>query len=128
MIVGVGVDLVKPARIKEMIERHGDRFLQRVFTPKELEDCLGKANQNEKLAARFAAKEAMVKAIGIGMRNGITWLDIEIRNDGMGKPEVNTHGKCKQMLQILNVGVVHVSLSHVNEIAVAMIILEKSLH
>ncbi|NOZ62462.1 MAG: holo-ACP synthase [Calditrichaeota bacterium] len=128
MIIGIGVDIVNVSRLKISIERFGDRFLKRVFTSKELEDCLGKANQFEKLAARFAAKEATVKAIGIGLRNGITWQDIEVRNDGMGKPEIHSYGKCKQMLHVLSVSRVHVSLSHSDDSAIAMVVLEKKTH
>ena len=128
MIVGVGVDIVNVTRLKSAIERFGDRFLRRVFTEKELQDCLGKANQYERLAARFAAKEAVVKAIGIGLRNGITWQDVEVRNDGMGKPDIYTHGKCKQMMHVLSVNRIHVSLSHFDEMAIAMVVLEKKTH
>ncbi|OQX83893.1 hypothetical protein B6D60_09935 [candidate division KSB1 bacterium 4484_87] len=125
MIIGIGVDIVNVSRLKASVERFGDRFLKRVFTARELQDCLGNANQFEKLAARFAAKEAVVKAIGIGLRNGITWQDVEVRNDGMGKPEIHSYGKCKQMLHVLSVSRMHVSLSHDTDTAIAMIVLEK---
>ena len=78
MIVGTGVDIAEVARIKSAMERFGDRFLNRVFTPDEVRYATSKANAAERLAARFAAKEAAMKAIGTGLRHGVTWQDVEV--------------------------------------------------
>ena len=86
MIVGMGVDMAETSRIQEAVERHGERFLQRVFTPKEIEYCQRHRNRYERFAARFAAKEAAMKALGTGWRRGITWQDFEISNRPGGKP------------------------------------------
>jgi len=125
MIVGIGIDLVEIARLKRSIERFNERFLKRIYTVRELEYCQQKLIREKHYAVRFAAKEAMVKAIGIGVRNGITWQDIEVVNDGMGKPEIRTYGKCKQIMSILKVNRIHISLSHTENYGIAMVVLEK---
>ena len=125
MIVGIGIDLVEISRLKRSIERFNERFLKRIYTVRELEYCQQKLIQETHYAVRFAAKEAMVKAVGIGVRNGITWQDIEVVNDGMGKPEIRTYGKCKQILSILKVNRIHISLSHTENYGIAMVVLEK---
>ena len=78
MIVGTGVDIAEVGRIQAAVKRFGDRFLKRVFTPDEVRYCMGKPNAAERLAARFAAKEAGMKAIGTGLRHGVTWQDVEV--------------------------------------------------
>ena len=78
MIVGTGVDIAEVERIQAAVERFGDRFLRRVFTPAEVRYCMAKPNSAERLAARFAAKEAGMKAIGTGLRYGVTWQDVEV--------------------------------------------------
>ena len=125
MIVGIGIDLVEISRLKRSIERFNERFLKRIYTVRELEYCQQKLIQETHYAVRFAAKEAMVKAVGIGVRNGITWQDIEVVNDDMGKPEIRTYGKCKQIMSILKVNRIHISLSHTENYGIAMVVLEK---
>src|SRR5205809_1492537 len=85
MIVGTGVDITETARIEQALERHGDRFSRRIFTPLEIEYCERFKNKAERYAARFAAKEAAFKALGTGWRNGVRWLDVEVRNLPSGK-------------------------------------------
>jgi holo-[acyl-carrier protein] synthase len=86
MIIGTGIDLVNMERIERAVNRWGNLFLRRVFTEKEIEWCLKRTRPSECFAIRFAAKEAFLKAIGWGLRNGIQWIDIEVENDAMGKP------------------------------------------
>jgi holo-[acyl-carrier protein] synthase len=120
MIVGLGVDLVEVGRVKKTIDRWGERFLNRVFTFKEKSYCLKKAFPEQSLAARFAAKEAVLKAIGTGLSSGIGWKDIEIVNDISGKPEVSLGEKITKRIghkRIL------ISLSHTKEFAIAFAIL-----
>ena len=92
MIVGVGVDLAEVARICSSFDRFGPRFRDRIFTPIEIAYCESKANKYERYAARFAAKEAGMKAIGTGMRKGVRWLDFEVVNLPTGKPTLRFHG------------------------------------
>src|SRR5215831_15062781 len=93
MIVGTGVDITEVARIKAAVERFGERFLKRVFTPAEVQYCTSKANAEERLAARFAAKEAGMKAIGTGLRHGVTWQDVEVVRQPGGRPGLRLTGK-----------------------------------
>src|SRR3990172_9250612 len=88
MIVGIGADIAEVQRVREAIERHGERFLQRVFTAQEIGYCRRYRNVYERFAARFAAKEAAMKALGTGWRRGITWRDIEVTNAASGQPEL----------------------------------------
>ena len=86
MIYGIGIDLVKVKRIEEALERWGERFQNKVFTPGEIRYCLQKKNPSPNFAARFAAKEAFVKALGIGIRRGVHWKDVEVQRGSLGKP------------------------------------------
>jgi len=117
----VGVDLVEIARIERAIERWGERFLRRVYTPYEIAHCRGRIPE---LAVRFAAKEAVSKALGVGIwwRGGISWLDAEVRADPLGKPEVFLYGRARTRAESLGVGVWAVSLSHTGEHAIAMVV------
>ena len=92
MIVGMGVDLAEVPRIKHSIERFGDKFIQRIYTPAEIAYVERKANKFERYAARFAAKEAGMKAIGTGWRRGVRWQDFEVANLPSGKPTLLLHG------------------------------------
>lgn len=125
MTVGIGIDIVEVKRIKEAVEKFSDKFLQRIFTNRELDYCERKFNRFQHYAVRFAAKEAMVKAVGTGLRNGITWHDIEVLNDGFGKPAIASYRKNKQLLKLLHVKHVHVSLTHSELFGAAVVILEK---
>jgi holo-[acyl-carrier protein] synthase len=124
MIVGTGIDIAEVPRIEASIARFGDRFLQRVFTKAEREYCESKANRVERYAARFAAKEAAMKAIGTGWNHGVTWRDVEVCRQPGGRPTIAFHGKAAEFAAKL--GAVHtaLSLSHTAEYAIAQVILE----
>jgi holo-[acyl-carrier protein] synthase len=117
--IGHGVDLVLIGRIAQTFERHGDRFLQRVFTPAEASYCMANKRKTEHLAGRFAAKEAILKALGIGWRGSIAWTDMEIVNNAYGQPEVSLAGATLERAAQLGVSKVLVSISHTEEAAMA---------
>ena len=124
MIIGIGTDIIEVKRVKKAAIRFGDRFIQRIFTEYEIGYSENKANSFQHFAVRFAAKEALVKAMGIGLRDGILWRQIEIRNDDLGKPQIFCSGICKKILNELHVKSIHVSLSHIEKYGIATIILE----
>ncbi len=124
MIVGTGIDIAEVPRIAESIERFGDRFLHRVFTEEEIGYCDSKANRAERYAARFAAKEAAMKALGTGWSRGIRWRDIEVFRQPGSRPTIRFHGKAAEFAALLKVKNVALSLSHTPEQAVASVILE----
>lgn len=125
MIVGVGVDLAEVHRIRASFERFGARFRDRVYTPLEIAYCERKANKHERYAARFAAKEAGMKAIGTGMRGGVRWQDFEVTNLPSGKPTLRFHGKAAEYAERLGVTNIALSMTHTAETALAHVILEK---
>lgn len=118
--MGVGVDLVATARVQAAAERFGGRFLDRVFTPAERELCRA---DPARLAGRFAAKEALLKAVGTGLR-GFSWQELEIIADGAGAPVLRAHDRFARALAERGVGRVYLSISHTREYAVALAILE----
>jgi holo-[acyl-carrier protein] synthase len=124
MIVGTGIDIAEVPRIEASIARFGDRFLHRIFTEAEILYCESKANRIERYAARFAAKEAAMKAIGTGWNHGVAWRDVEVCRQPGGRPTIAFHGKAAAFAAKL--GAVHValSLSHTKEYAIAQVILE----
>lgn len=124
MIVGSGVDLCEVDRIRAAIERHGRRFVERIFTPAEIAYVDRKANRFQRYAARFAAKEAGMKAIGTGWRRGVRWRDFEVANLPTGKPTLRFHGAAAQFAERLGVRAVALSLTHTAETAMALVILE----
>jgi len=124
MIVGTGVDIAEVGRIRAAWERFGERFLKRVFTPEEARYCLGKPNAAERLAARFAAKEAGMKAIGTGLRHGITWHDVEVVRLPGQRPILKFSGKAAEFAARLGCKRTHLSLSHTTGQAIAYVILE----
>ena len=124
MIVGTGVDLAEVPRIKASIERYGQRFLNRIYTPGELAYVAGKGGKFERYAARFAAKEAGMKAIGTGWRRGVTWHDFEVANLPSGKPTLLFHGVAATVAAKMGVKNVSLSITHTAETAMAMLILE----
>jgi holo-[acyl-carrier protein] synthase len=124
MIVGTGIDLTEVPRIAQSIQRFGDRFLHRVFTEGEIRYCESKANRVERFAARFAAKEAGMKAIGTGWSHGVRWRDIEVCRQPGGRPTIAFHGKAAEFAAKLGVAHVALSLSHTPEMAIAQVILE----
>jgi holo-[acyl-carrier protein] synthase len=111
-VVAHGVDLVDCGRLAEVIERHGERFLRRVFTAAELAYCCGRKREIEHLAGRFAAKEAVLKVLGTGWRNGINWTDIEVVNAPSGRPIVHLAGRCRQLADEQGIATVLLSISH----------------
>lgn len=117
--VSHGVDLVDCQRLAEAIERHGQRFLDRVYTPHELAYCEGKKRRLEHLAGRFAAKEAVLKVLGTGWREGIAWTDIEVRNDPAGKPEIALTGRCAELAGEMGLDRILISISHIATHAIA---------
>jgi holo-[acyl-carrier protein] synthase len=124
LIIGSGVDLCEVDRIRKSIERFGEKFVQRIYTEREIAYVERKANKFERYAARFAAKEAGMKAIGTGWRRGITWHDFEVTNLATGKPTLAFHGAAAQVAAKLGVKNVSLSMTHTAETAMAMLILE----
>lgn len=124
MIVGTGIDLIEVPRIAAAIERYGQRFLQRIFTEGEIRYCESKANRVERFAARFAAKEAGMKALGTGWSRGVRWRDIEVRRQPGGRPTIAFHGKAAEFAQKMSVANVALSLTHTKDQAYAQVILE----
>ncbi len=124
MIVGTGVDLAEVPRIRAAIERFGPKFIERVYTPLEIAYVERKANKYERYAARFAAKEAGMKAIGTGWRHGVRWQDFEVANLPTGKPTLRFHGIAAQVAGKLGVKNVALSLTHTAELGMAHVILE----
>jgi len=124
MIVGTGIDIAEVGRIRETIKRHGERFLKRVFTEGEIQYCESKANRVERYAARFAAKEAGMKAIGTGWNNGVRWRDIEVARKPGGRPTLVLHGKAAEFAAKLGTTNIALSLTHTAEQAMAQVILE----
>jgi holo-[acyl-carrier protein] synthase len=124
MILGSGVDLCEVPRIEAAIARYGQRFVERIYTPLEIAYAESKANRFERFAARFAAKEAGMKALGTGWRGGITWKDFEVANLPSGRPTLRFHGKAAEIATRLGVKNVALSITHTKEQALAMVILE----
>ncbi|HLH04707.1 MAG TPA: holo-ACP synthase [Bryobacteraceae bacterium] len=124
MIIGIGTDLAEVPRVADSIARFGQRFLDRVYTPRERTYALSKANAAERFAARFAAKEAGMKAIGTGWRRGVRWQDFEVVNQASGRPILQLAGVARQIADDLGVRAVHLSLTHTKEMALAVVILE----
>lgn len=125
MIVGSGIDICEVPRIQASIERFGDKFIQRIFTAREIAYVSRKANKYERYAARFAAKEAGMKAIGTGWRKGVRWQDFEVVNEPSGKPTLLFHGKAKEFADRLGVTNIALSLTHTSEQGMASLVLER---
>ena len=122
-IRGHGVDLVEDARIARMVEDHGDRFLERIFTEGERTTAASADGWRiERLAARFAAKEAVLKALGTGWRGGIEWTDVEVVREPSGRPSVELHGEAAAVATRLGIGGWHLSLSHAGGFSIASVI------
>lgn len=124
MIVGTGVDIVEVPRVAAAIERFGQRFMERIYTEAEVRYCESKANKMERYAARFAAKEAALKAIGTGWRRGVRWRDIEVQREPGGRPTLVFSGKAAEFAARLGMKRASLSLSHTKEQAIAQVILE----
>ena len=124
MIVGTGVDLAEVDRIRESIERFGEKFLKRIYTEREIAYVERKANKYERYAARFAAKEAGMKAIGTGWRKGVRWQDFEVVNLPSGRPTLKLHGVAAEFAARLGVTNIQLSITHTTQSGLAYVILE----
>jgi holo-[acyl-carrier protein] synthase len=124
MIIGTGVDLAEVARIRESVERFGDRFLHRIFTEGEINYCQRRANCFESYAARFAAKEACMKALGTGWSHGVRWRDIEVVRPKGQRPTIQFHGEAAAIAAKIGTKNIALSITHTSEQALAHVILE----
>jgi len=118
-IFGIGTDIVECLRIAQMIERHGELFIGRVFTPHEIEFCSSRGQATQHYASRWAAKEAVLKALGTGWTRGISWRDIEVHNEPGGKPSILLGGGAREACERLEVARVMISISHCRTHALA---------
>jgi len=124
VIVGTGIDIAEVQRIRHAIERFGVRFLERIYTVGEIRYCKSKANSVERFAARFAAKEAAMKALGTGWNHGVRWRDCEVTRKPGSRPTLTLHGQAGEIAARLGVRNVSLSLTHTKEQAMAQVILE----
>ena len=116
--MGIGIDITEVSRIKSLAEQH-EQFLTRVYTEREINYCNKKKNKYQHFAARFAAKESVLKALGVGWSQEIKWTDIEVVNEPSGKPRINTYGKVKRLMEQKEVKEILISLSHTSHHAIA---------
>ncbi len=112
MILGIGTDIVEIVRIGQMIERHGEHFLQRVFTEEEIRYCQRRKESYQHFAGRWAAKEAVMKTLGTGWTKGVGWLDIEVATRRSGQPLINIHGTARDLAGQFGIDEVLISISH----------------
>jgi holo-[acyl-carrier protein] synthase len=124
MILGTGVDLAEVGRIRDAIERYGDRFVHRIYTAAEIAYVERKANRFERYAGRFAAKEAGMKAIGTGWKRGVRWQDFEVSNLPSGRPTLRLHGVAAELAEKMGVKSISLSITHTAEMGMAQVILE----
>jgi holo-[acyl-carrier protein] synthase len=124
VIVGIGIDLAEVDRIREAIERHGRRFIERIYTEKEIAYVERKANKYERYAARFAAKEAGMKAVGTGWKRGVRWRDFEVTNLPSGRPTLQLYGEAAKFAENLGVRNIALSITHTAAQGMAIVILE----
>ena len=124
MIYGIGIDLVDIRRMEKVIERWGARFVNRVFTADEVKICEKRAFPPASFALRFAAKEAFSKALGLGMKEGLRWRDIEVFHYPGGRPGLKTHGRSSEICREGNIAGIHLSLSDEKDYGMAMVLLE----
>ncbi|MBN2282438.1 MAG: holo-ACP synthase [Deltaproteobacteria bacterium] len=126
MIGSIGIDLVEIERIKRIISKWNGRFLRRIFTESEIAYCESNREPSRHYAARFAAKEALFKSLGAGIGGEMRFTDVEVRNEGTGRPELELHGTVRDRMKAAGFTAVHVSLSHTDMNAVAVVALEKN--
>lgn len=126
MIYGIGTDIVAIDRFQRFLDAGNSALLERLFTDAEQTRCRSRKDAASCLSGRFAAKEAFLKALGTGLRDGISWLDMEVTNDALGKPELQLSGKAAEQYQAHNIISTHLSISHDGGSAVAMVILESA--
>ncbi len=126
MIVGIGVDIVEVARMRTAVERYGDHFVKRVFTDDETRYCRRCAHPEQRFATRFAAKEAALKALGVGWTQGVQFTEVEVVTNELGAPSLVFSGRALELSRELGVGRIHVSLTHHRDFAIAQVLLEGS--
>ncbi len=125
MVLGLGTDLMETRRVQESIDRYGDRFLERIFTPEEIAYCQRKRkNAAESFAARFAAKEAGAKALGTGISRGVSWKEFEVRREASGRPTLHLSGRAAELAEAMGVRRIQLSLTHSRELALAVVVAE----
>ncbi len=124
MILGLGTDLIEIARVQASLDRFGERFMARVFTPSEIEYCMRKKQAAESFAARFAAKEAGAKALGTGISRGVSWKEIEVRRLPGQRPTLHWSGRAEELAKEMGVSRTSLSLSHGREVAMAVVVIE----
>ncbi len=124
MTIGIGVDLISVERIQKAMERSGERFKNRVFTTIEQAYCEAMKLKYQHYAARFAAKEAVMKSFGIGWSKGVAWTDIEVINLDSGQPTIKLHGRVAEIAREKNASIVHVTISHQGGYAIATAVAE----
>jgi holo-[acyl-carrier protein] synthase len=118
-IIGIGTDIIECLRIGQMIERHGELFITRVYTAHEIQYCQSRKQATQHFAGRWAAKEAVLKALGTGWRKGISWRDVEIRNEPGGRPVVALRGGARDVVEQLGITEMLISISHCRSHATA---------
>ena len=123
-VASIGIDIVEVERVAEIIARHGDRFLTRVFTPREVLYCRSRKRKNEHFAARWAAKEAAVKALRSAFEGAVGWHDIEVAKGEMGEPVLRLRGGAAALAEKQGIERLHLTISHVRELAVACVVAE----
>jgi len=126
VIAGIGIDIVDIGRVESLLSRYGDRFVQRVFTDEEAAYARKSVKPAERLAGRFAIKEAVLKAFGTGKSQGIRWRDIETVRGRMGRPQVKLYGKAANYLKLINGNTVHSTITHDGGKAVAFVVIERT--
>ncbi len=124
VVIGLGTDLIEIARIERSVERFGDAFLQRVYTPGEIAYCKRKKNAAESLAARFAAKEAGAKALGTGISRGVSWTEFEVTRLPGRRPELHLSGRAAEIAAALRIRRISLSLSHSRTVSIAVVVAE----
>jgi holo-[acyl-carrier protein] synthase len=125
MISGIGVDIVDVAAIASSINEYGNRYLEKMFTPQEIQYCSAVPTSAQRYAARIAAKEAAMKALSTGWDGGVEWLDFEVVNEPSGQPTLLAHGIAAQLIKDRGISKIWVSISHIPEYAIAQVVLER---
>lgn len=123
-VKGIGTDIIECLRIAQMIDRHGELFITRVYTEHEIEYCSTKKSSTQHYAGRWAAKEAVLKALGTGWRRGISWRDVEVRNKPGGAPTISLYGGAREVLERAGIKTIHISISHCRSHATAYALAE----
>jgi holo-[acyl-carrier protein] synthase len=125
MIVGLGVDVCDTERLGGLVERYGERFVQRVFTEGEVARCRNARRLHECLGGRFAAKEATLKALGTGLSNGIAWRDVEVVSTEVQAPHIELHRAARRIADARGIESIHCSITHDGGLAIAVVVLER---